>query len=196
ANLVGGDRLSVFARRVTEDFGLPAPAMGKDDDWRVAAVARLLATDAAVRVPAEPTGEGDRIIPAGPARDRAIKLIERWQKNIELMTAFEDLVRQADGTTSLVYWARNLVAPVAPLASRAVEETLFQKEVDHLAQLEDFDPLARRLEEREPFYAAHGRGFWGSRAEQKVPWQSLVSMARAATLLRQQVGAEKEWKTP
>ena len=42
------------------------------------------------------------------------------------------------------------------------------------------------------FYAAHGRGFWGSRAEQKVPWQSLVSMSRAATLLRQQVGVEKE----
>ena len=196
ADVVGGDRLSVFGRRVTEDFGLPVAAPAKDDDWRVAAVARLLATDAAVRVPAEPPGEGDRIIPPGPARDRAIKLVERWQKNVELMAPFEELVRQADGTTSLVYWARNLTGLVPPLASRAAEEALFQKEVDHLAQLVDFDPLARRLEEREPFYASHGCGFWGSRAEQKVPWQSLVSLARAAILLREHVGAEKKWKTP
>ena len=62
--LVGGDRLSVFVRRVTEDFGLPAPTPSKDDDWRVAAVARLLATEAAVRVPTDPPGEGDRIVPA------------------------------------------------------------------------------------------------------------------------------------
>ena len=196
ADLVGDDRLSVFGRRVIEDFGLPALALAKDDDWRVAAVARLLATEAAVRVPAEPPGEGDRIIPPGPARDRAIKLVERWQKNVELMAAFEELSRQADGTTSLVYWARNLSASVQPLASRAAVEALFQKEVNHLAQLEDFDPLVRRLEEKEPSYAAHGRGFWGCRAEQKVPWQSLVSLARAATLLREQVGAEKSWKTP
>lgn len=196
AEVLGSERMNVFVRRVTEDFGLPVPAPAKDDDWRVAAVARLLATEAAVRVPAEPPGEGDRIIPAGLSRDRAIKLVERWQKNVDLMGAFEDLVRQADGTTSLVYWARNLTVLAPALASRAAEDALFQKEVDHLAQLEDFDPLARRLKEGEPFYAAHGRGFWGSRAEQKVPWQSLVSMGRAATLLRQQVSVEKEWKTP
>jgi hypothetical protein len=112
------------------------------------------------------------------------------------MAAFEELARQADVTTSLVYWARNLTALVPALASRAVEEALFQKEVDHLAKLEDFDPLARRLEERESFYAAHACGFWGCCAEQKVPWQSLVSIARAATLLRQQVGTEKSWRTP
>ena len=94
-----------------------------------------------------------------------------------------------------MYWARNITGSVPALASRAAEDALFQKEVDHLAQLEDFDPLARRLEGRAPFYAAHGRGFWGSRAEQKVPWQTLVSLARAATLLCEQVGVEKRWKT-
>jgi hypothetical protein len=163
-DVLGSERLSIFGRRVTEDFGLPAPAPAKDDDWRVAAMARLLATEAAVRVPAEPPGGGDRIIPLGPARDRAIKLVERWQ--------------------------------VPPFASRAAEAALFQKEVNLLAQLEDFDSLARRLEEREPFYAAHGSGFWGSRAEQKIPWQSVVSLARAATLLREQVDTEKSWTTP
>jgi len=196
SDVVGGDRLSVFVRRVTEDFGLPAPALARDDDWRVAAVARLLATEATVRVPAEPPREGDRIIRPGPARDRAVKLLDRWQKNIELMGAFEELARRADGTTSLVYWARNLTAAVPPLASRAAEEALFQKELDYLAQLQDFDPLARRLAEREPFYAAHGCGFWGSRAEQKVAWQSLVSLTRAAILLQEHIGAEAKWKSP
>jgi hypothetical protein len=196
ADVIGEDRLSVFARRVTEDFGLPAPVLGKDDDWRTAATAHLLVTEAATRVPAEPPGEGDKIIPPGTARDRALKLLDRWQKNIELMAAFEDLARQADGTTSLVYWARNMAESVPALGSRAAEEALFQKEVDQLSQLEDFDALARRLEEREPFYAAHAGAFWGSRAEQRIPWHSLVQFARAAVLILQQVEVEKGWKAP
>jgi len=191
---IGEERLSVFARRVIEDFGMPAPALGKDEEWRAAATARLLVTEAAARVPTEPPGEGDKIVPPGAARDRALKMLDRWQKNVDLMSAFEDLSRQADGTTSLVYWARTLTGSVAALASRAAEDALFQKEVEHLAQLEEFEPLARRLEEREPFYAAHARAFWGSRAEQKIAWQSLVSLARAAVLIRQQVEVEKGWK--
>jgi hypothetical protein len=193
-DLVGEERLNVFTRRVTEDFGLPTPLLGKDDDWRTAATARLLVTEAAARVSAEPPGEGDKIIPPGAVRDRALKMLDRWQKNIELMSAFEDRARQADGTTSLVYWARNLSGTIPALASRAAEDALFQKEIDHLAQLEEFEPLARRLEEREPYYAAHARGFWGGRAEQKVAWSSLVALARAAALIRQQVGVEKTWK--
>lgn len=193
---IGEERLSVFTRRVTEDFGLPAPVLGKDDDWRTAATARLLVTEAATRIPAEPPGEGDKIIAPGTVRDRALKLLDRWQKNIELMSAFEDRSRQADGTTSLVYWARNLAGNAPALASRAAEDALFQKEVDHVAQLEEFDPLARRLEEREPFYAAHARAFWGSRAEQRIAWHSLLSLARAAVLVRQQGEVEKGWKAP
>ena len=67
-DVIGEERLSVFTRRVTEDFGLPAPVLGKDDDWRVAAVARLLVTDAATRVPAQAPGEGDK---NPPERDGA-----------------------------------------------------------------------------------------------------------------------------
>jgi hypothetical protein len=195
-DVIGEERLSVFTRRVSEDFGLPAPLLGKDDDWRTAATARLLVTDAATRVSTEPPGEGDKIILPGTARDRALKMLDRWQKNIELMSAFEDLARRADGTTSLVYWARNLAGSVPALASRAAEEALFQKEVDHLAQLDEFDHLARRLEEQEPFFAAHARGFWGSHAERRVAWHSLLSLARAAVLIRQQVEVEKGWKAP
>lgn len=195
-DMVGTERFGVFVRRVTDDFGLPAPVAGKDDDWRVAATARLLATEAAVRVPADPPREGDRIIPPGPARENALKLLERWQKHVELMECFEAQAHKADAVTSLFYWARSQAQTVPPLASRAAEDALFQKEVDHLAQIEEFDSLAKRLEEKAAFYALHGRGFWGSRAEARVPWQSLDLLARAAALLRQQAGIEKQWKTP
>jgi hypothetical protein len=194
-DVIGEERLKVFTRRATEDFGLPAPVLGKDDDWRTAATARLLVTEAAARVPAEPPGEGDKIIPPGAARERALKMLDRWQKHIELMSAFEDLACRADATTSLLYWGRNVSGAVPALASRAAEEALFQKETEQLAQLEEFEPLASRLEEREPLYAAHARGFWGGRAEQKVAWSSLVALARAAVLIRQQAGVEKTWKT-
>jgi hypothetical protein len=196
ADVIGEDRLGIFTRRVTEDFGFPAPILGKDEDWRVATTARLLVTEAAVRVPAEPPGEGDKIIAPGAARARAIKLLDRWQKNIELLSAFESLSRQADATTSLVHWARNLNDNVPTLASRAAEDACFQKEVERLARIEKFDPLAQYLEERESLYAMHAGAFWGGRAEQKVPWQNLVSLARAAVLIRHQYEVEKEWKTP
>jgi len=196
ADLVDAERVAVFARRVTEDFGLPAPGAANDDDWRAAAVARLLATDAAARVSADPPADGDRVIPQGPARNNAIKLLERWQKNVELMSAFENLALQADRITSLVHWGRNLTTPIPALASRAVEDALFQKEVEELAQIEEFEPLARRLQEREPFYGAHADGFWGNRADQSVPWHTLDSFAHAASLLRDQFGAEKRWRSP
>jgi hypothetical protein len=195
-DVIGEDRLGVFTRRVTEDFGLPTPVPGKDDEWRTAATARLLVTEAATRVPAGPPAEGDKIIAPGPARDRALKMLDRWQKNVELMSAFEDLAHQADRTTSLVYWASNLSTAIPALASPAAEESLFQKEIDHLARLEEFEALARRLEERESFYAVHARGFWGSRAERRVAWSSLLALARAATVIRQHVEVEQTWKKP
>lgn len=196
ADVVGEDRIGVLTRRVTEDFGLPSPITGKDEAWRVAATARLLVADAASQVPANPPSKGDKVIAPGAARDRSLKLLDRWQKNVELMASFEELSRQADDTTSLMYWARNLSVPVAALASRAAEEVLFQKEVESLTQLEEFEPLARRLEEREPLYAAHAGGFWASRAERKVPWTAVLSFARAAVLIRLQTDVEKGWKTP
>jgi hypothetical protein len=196
ADIIGQDRLGIFTRRVTEDFGLPAPVPGKDDDWRTAATARLLVTDAASRVPAELPGDGDKIIPVGPTRDRALKLLERWEKDIELMAAFEDIACQADGTTSLVFWARNAAGSIPPLASRAAEEVLLQQEVDLLSQIQDFDALARYLEERESFYTTHARAFWGHRAERRVGWISVVHLARAAVLMRQHVDIEKDWKSP
>jgi hypothetical protein len=194
-DVVGAERVSILSRRATEDFGLPAIVVGKSDEWRVASTARLLVTDACARAPSDPPGDADKLIAAGPTRDRAAKLLDRWLKNIELMSSFEGLARAADLTTGLLYWARNLGTAVPPLASQAAEDALFMKEVDHLAQLDDFDELAKRLEVREPFYSAHARGFWGCRAEQPVPWHSLLSLARTAVILWQHARAEVQWKS-
>lgn len=196
APLIAADRAAAFAKRVVDDYGLPAPQPGQLPTWRVAATAALLVTDAAERVPADPPREGARIIPAGSRRQRASKLLARWLSDVDQMGEFEKMAPIADGTTSLVHWARNLTTPVPALASLAVEEALFQAEVDRIARLADFEGLARSLEEREVFYAEHARGFWGSHAEKKIPWASLTTLARAAMALRGQTTATKDWKTP
>ncbi len=196
AEVVGAERLNILARRLTDDFGLPAPEAGKEEEWRTEAMARLLVTDAATLVPTDPPREAGRLIPEGPARNNALKLLERWQKNIELMDLFESRVPKADAVTSLVYWARNL-APGAPvLASRAAEKALFDKEVEELARLEEFELLAARLVERMSYYAAHAGGFWGKRAVTRIPWQRLATLANAAAALREQAGVENQWKEP
>ena len=194
--IIGSERVPVFVRRSTEEFGLPAPAPGKDDEWRVAATAHLLVTHAASHTPSQPPSDADRAITAGPRRERALRLLGRWLDSSSLAPAFEKLARQADGTTTLMHWARNLSVPCPPLASPAAETELFKSEVAALDKLDEFDGLARRLEEREGFYATHSGGFWGARAEQRVPWDSLVALARAAALMRRESTAEREWKAP
>jgi hypothetical protein len=156
----------------------------------------LLVTEAAVRVSGEPLDDVDRVIPAGPPRDRALRLLDRWLKDIELMPLFEEIAPRADALVSLGSWAGRVSIPLPPLASRAAEESLVQREIDHLDKLDDFDALTRRLEEREPFYAAHQRGFWGSRAGRLVPWRSLVTLARTGAIIKQHLGVEKAWVTP
>ncbi len=195
-DIIGSERVPVLARRSTEEFGLPAPAPGKDDEWRVAATAHLLVTHATAQVPNQPPSDADRLIAAGPRRERALRLLGRWLDSSSLAPAFEKLARDADGTTTLMHWARNLAAPCPALASPAAEGELFKSEVAALETLDEFDGLARRLEEREGFYAMHAGGFWGARAEERVPWDSLVALARAAALMRRESTAEREWKTP
>jgi hypothetical protein len=113
-----------------------------------------------------------------------------------MSSAFETLAAQADGTTSLVHWARSLAGPVVALASPGAERELFKGDVAALEKLEEFDALARRLEEREALYAAHASGFWGTRAEERVPWDSLLALARAATVISRDRAAEGDWKVP
>jgi len=188
-------RFPVFTRRVVDDFGLPAPLENDPDGWRVRAVATLLGSEAAARSPDSPPIEPDRTIPIGPARERALKLLGQWKKQIDLIDAFETLADKADALTTLADWAKNLKAIPAPLSSPAVEATLFNAEVERLSKLAAFETLAHHLGANLTTYQAHGRAFWGQRARQKVRWAHLVELASTASLLLQQSGVQDRWTT-
>ena len=132
-------RFDFFASRAVKDFGLPEPGGQAEEAWRVAATARLLATEAADGCPQETLHEGDKIIPTGPARKRALGLLKSWQNDVRYIPTFERLVPEADKTIGLAYWARNLNTAPRSHASRAVEETLFGLAVERLDRMEQVD---------------------------------------------------------
>src|SRR5207249_3828121 len=129
-----------FVRRAKDDFGLPEPTLDQPDAWRVQALASLLCTDAALKCADHPPGEQARIIPPGAKRERALRLLGRWQKQFDLLNSFEQLAPKADTVTSLQFWARNLERLSAqPFASPAVERAIFEREVTKLGSIEAFD---------------------------------------------------------
>lgn len=188
------ERLAIFARRAVEDFGLPDPTDRNEADWRVAAMAALLCTEAAAAASGrEQPGDGDRIIPPGLSRDRAIKLLKDWQANVHYIPRFETLVVEADKTLGLAYWARNLDRPPNSFSSRAVEDALFQQSAEQLDHLENVEHLAQTLAEQLPRFKVRAAGFWGSLASHKVGWAYLVQLAEAASLLVENADAEQRW---
>lgn len=195
-SLLAGNRFSLFTRRLTEDFGLPIPSEKDADAWRVQAVAALLCTDAAAKCPGNGPGDPNRIVPSGAQRERSLKLLSRWQKQVDLMQSFEELARQADGLTSLQYWARGLPALPPPLASPGAEMACFDKTVKQVSAIEDFESLAKALETNIGHYRSHADGFWGRRAEDKVGWGHLAKLASAASLLLQHARTETLWRSP
>jgi len=194
--LVQEERFSLFVRRARDDFGLPEPSVDHPDGWRVQALAALLCTDAAAKCPDNPPGEHARIIPPGAQRDRALRLLGRWQKQFDLLVTFEQLAPKSDAVTSLQFWARNQERLAAqPFASPAVERAIFEREVTRLGSIDAFDELARSFETQLTAYQAHAGGFWGNRATAPILWDRLVRLSVAAGVLAQNSGAEKLWKT-
>lgn len=200
------DRIPVFNRRATEDYGLPPLFDNKlknnnlraldIDQWRIQAAACLLVTDAMVKYQENPPTDKDRIIPQGALRERALKLLSRWQKQIDLVDSFEKLAVEADKLTTLQYWAKSVKKLSLPFASPVVENTLLQKEAEHLALIDTFEALAKYLDEKVTDYQTHAQGFWGKDANSKIPWGYLVDMAKIASLLYQQSRIETTWKAP
>jgi hypothetical protein len=142
---ITGDRIPVFNRRVIEDYGLPPFFNNKlknnnlgaldVDQWRIQAVASLLVTDAMIKCPENQPTDKDRIIPQGALRERALKLLYRWQKQIDLVDSFEKLAIEADKLTTLQYWAKSVKKLSLPFASPVVENTLLQKKLSILPRL-------------------------------------------------------------
>lgn len=203
---IAEDRIPVFNRRAIEDYGLPQLFDSKLknntigsldlDQWRIQAVAYMLVTDAMVKSPENPPTDKDRIIPQGALRERALKLLSRWQKQIDLVNNFEKLAIEADKITTLQYWAKSVKKLSIPFASHAVENTLFQKEIEHLASIDTFEVLARYLDEKITDYQTHTYSFWSKDAHTKIHWWYLVDMAKLAGILHQQAHIETTWKSP
>lgn len=194
--LCAEERFDIFARRAAEDFGLPDPKGQDEQTWRVAATARLLCTEAAEAVPQEPPSEGDRIVPTGLARKRALDLLKAWQNHIEGIATFEQLARAADGTVGLAYWAKNLTTPPRSRSSRLVERTIFEHCVDRLDRMENLDLLSEELGRNLQAYKYRENGFWEQQATEKVGWRFLVQLADVASLLAENSEIEREWKKP
>ena len=187
-------RFDIFARRSTEDFGLPDAKDMNEDAWRIAATARLLCTEAADGTPHEPPREGDKIISVGLARTHSLKLLNQWQNDIRYIASFEKLVEDADKTVGLTYWARNLTTMPRSHSSRAVEETLFNLTADRLDRFEEVDALATELESKAQTYKDRERGFWSQSATHRIGWRYLVELAGVAALLVENRETEQTWK--
>jgi len=189
------EKFDIFARRATEDFGLPDPKELSEESWRVAATARLLCTEAAEGAPREQPGELDRIIGAGLPRTHSLRLLKLWQHDIRYIATFERLVPQADATLGLTYWARNLSSMPRSWGSRAVEETLFLQTADRLDRLEEVDVLADDLGRDIQSYKDRESRFWGREASNTVGWRYLVELAGAAALIVENRAVEQSWKS-
>ncbi len=196
-DLISDGRFKIFARRAVEDFGLPEPKPGDTAvvrAWRVGALGNLLATEAAEASPGTPPSDGNRIIPAGAPRERALALLRRWQTHIAWVASLEELVPLADAQLGLTWWARNLIHPPRSRLSRAVEQVLFDQTVERLERIEDVDLLVRELERATPSILDRIGGFWARIAHDKVPWCALGDLARVASALAEHRGIESGWR--
>lgn len=195
SGLVEAGRFEIFARRVVLDFGLPQPEATAESSWRIAALARLLATEAAEASPGDPPSEGERVIPPGACRDRALGLLRRWQTHIAWVASLEALVPLADAQLGLTWWARNAATPPRSRLSRAVEQALFDQAALRLDRIEDVDLLVTELERAAPAILDRTDGFWSRVAREKVPWGVLGDLARAAGEIARHQGCESAWRS-
>ena len=199
---ISKDRLSILNQRIVNDFGLPPLYEGSEpkdllsidaDSWRVNSTAALLITQADESVPNHPPGDQEKVIHNQAARKRAIKLLSLWQNKFDQVIAFEKLALKADAVTTLPYWAKNLPAIPSPLASPTVESIWFQMEMEVVAKHETFEDLADYLSRHIDTYRDHANAYWGERAQKRVKWSYLVSLAEASLILKQYVDIEKKW---
>ena len=195
---ISAERRHLFKRRVTADFGFPEPDPAEPDKWRVRTVARLLATDAALKLGEDGFQALDWIIPPGNSRKRALELLDQWQRDLQLLPKFETHCWQGrrpfepsthdDGESPATLCA-------TPLASYTGEKTLFQNEIKQINKFENFLELATYLARKKESYLRHAHGFWGQWTKKRVPWDVLAGFGRAAQVLRENDDVEKNWHT-
>lgn len=193
-NVINMEKQNLFKRRVAADFGLPTPNLAEPDKWRVRAVARLLATDAALKLGEDGVSTSEWIIPSGNSRKRALELLEQWQRDLHLHPILEVLAGKADSLLDLKHLMMdhsNASSP--PLASYMGERALFENEIKQINKLENFLEVATYLARKKEGYLNHAQGFWGQWTKKRVPWDILAKLGNAAQVLLENDGVEKNW---
>jgi hypothetical protein len=193
---ISAEKRHLFNRRIIADFGLPAPDPDDPDKWRIRAVARLLTTDAALKVGESGFSASEWVIPPGNARKRAMELLNQWQRDTQLLTKLETLACKADAIIDLQPMvAESSGAMLVPMASCKAEKTLFENEIRQINKFDNFMELATYLARKKESYLHHAQSFWGKWAKKKVPWDILADCGKAAQAFRENEGVEKNWHT-
>ncbi len=190
-------RFPMFARRCQE-LGLPPPPPEADADlemWRLNATASLLVSEAAEAVPGDPPAEKALTIPPGLRRVAALRFLQRWRRDTQLMDAFEATVQAADAVAGLSYWARNLHRLPGPSSSRAVEQAIFDKLVDELLRCGAVSDLLALFQKRSTDIQARIDGFWARHARKALPWIALNRLSHAAQILATTWDDPDRWVT-
>ena len=159
-------------------------------------MARLLATDAASKLGDEGFPTSDWIIPPGNSRKRAMELLNQWQRDLRLQPKLEILAEKADALLNLQpMMAESSCTLSEPLASYKGERALFENELKQIIKFENFTELATYLARKKESYVHHAQGFWGQWTKRRVPWNVLADFGKAAQVLRENDGVDKNWHT-
>ena len=78
ADLNDPERFGIFCRRILQEFGLPEPHAGKNDEWQIQALAVLLCTDTIKKSPVDPGQDTSLIIGNDLQREKALGLLNEW----------------------------------------------------------------------------------------------------------------------
>ena len=195
ADLNDPERFGIFCRRILQEFGLPEPHAGKNDEWRVQALAILLCTDTAKKSRGNPGQDTSFLIGDDLQREKALGLLNDWIRRIDYIPSFEKLAVEAEKRTPLRFWASGITLTEQTYASRTIELELFNKELKTIQPCRNDEELVAYLADKIKIYKSHAAGFWGSTAQNKVRWDQLIQMAEIAQRLVAQTSCSTRWRS-
>ena len=195
ADLNDPERFGIFCRRILQEFGLPEPHAGKNDEWQVQALAVLLCTDTVKKSPVDPGQDISFLIGNDLQREKALGLLNDWIRRIDYISSFEKLAIEAEKRTPLRFWASGITLTEQTYASRTIELELFNKELKTIQPCKNDAELVAYLADKIRIYKSHERGFWGSTAQNKVRWDQLIQMAEIAQRLFAQTSCSTRWRS-
>ena len=195
ADLKDPERFGIFSRRMLQEFGLPEPHAGKDEEWRLQALAVLLCTDTVKKSPVDPGQDTSFIIANALQMEKSLGLLNELMKRIDCIPSFEKLAMEAEKRTPLRFWVSGITLTEQTYASRTIEQELFNKELKNIQPCKNDTELVAYLAGKIRMYKSHQAGFWGSTAQNKVRWDQLIQMAEIAQQLVAQTSCSNRWRS-